>query len=201
MISDSLRALAEVAAILDRQAVPFAVGGSIASGAWGEPRSTHDVDVLIRLEPGQIGPLVLELSKTFYVDEDSVRDAVRRCHAFNIIHLTYFQKVDVFVAGPGALDAAQLERAIPRELGPDPELRFPVTAPEVIVLRKLSWFDKGDRVSERQWRDVLAVLRVQRQRLDRGFMLSLARDSGLEPLLRLACDEAWGRDDLPSTRA
>ena len=51
-----------------------------------------------------------------------------------------------------------LARPVALRLSADAERPFPVTAPEIVVVRKLDWFRKGGRASDRQWRDVLAVL-------------------------------------------
>jgi len=192
MSSEPLAALEEVAAVLDRLSIPFVVGGSLASGAWGEPRSTHDVDILARLDPESIRPLVDALAGRFYVDESAVADAVRSAAAFNLIHLETFQKVDVFVAGGGALDQAQLARATVRPLSPSSRRSYPLTAPEILVLRKLDWYRRGNEASDRQWRDVLAVMRVQRGRLDLDTMEELAAGEGLDDLLRRALADAYG---------
>lgn len=192
MPTDAVLVLDQLATLLEGLAVPFVVGGSLASGSWGEPRSTHDVDVLIRLESDRIEPLVAALKPSFYVDIESVRDALREARAFNVIHMGRYQKIDLFVAGPSALDVAQLESPVPRRLAPDFERAFPVTAPELIVLRKLDWYRKGDMVSERQWRDVLAVLRVQAGRLNAELMNGLASQVGLTELLGRARAEATG---------
>jgi hypothetical protein len=190
--SDAVLVLDELANLLEGLRIPFVVGGSLASGSWGEPRSTHDVDVLIRLDGDRVELLVSELRPSFYVDLESVRDAVREARAFNVIHLGRYQKIDLFVAGPDALDVAQLESPIHKQIAPDLVRRFPVTAPELIVLRKLDGYCKGGMASERQWRDVLAVLRVQSGRLDAQLMDRLAGRSGLTKLLVSARRAAYG---------
>ena len=192
MTSEPLAALDELAEVLDRLRIPFVVGGSLASGAWGEPRSTHDVDILVQLGPESISPLVDALAGRFYVDEGAVADAVSGAAAFNVIHLKQFQKIDVFVAGFGPLDQAQLARPALRPLSPGSPRSYPVTAPEIVVLRKLDWYRRGGEVSDRQWRDVLAVLRVQRGRLDLGAMEELAAAERLQDLLRRALADAYG---------
>ncbi len=190
MPSEALLVLSETATILERLGLPYVVGGSLASGSWGEPRSTHDIDLLVRLDHEGVPGLARALREGFYVDEGSMHAAVSQARSFNAIHLRYYQKVDLFVAGSSALDLAQLERAVLRRLAPDHEVLFPVTSAEVIVLRKLDWFRKGDMASDRQWRDVLAVLRVQGELLDRTSMRRLAAELGLGLLLERAFQES-----------
>ncbi|MCP3920119.1 MAG: hypothetical protein GY711_31725 [bacterium] len=191
MATERPSALDELADVLEALSVDYVVGGSLASGAWGEPRSTHDVDILVRLDQGQATELVAAMQERFYIDGESVREAISGARAFNVIHLTLFEKIDVFVAGSGPLDTAQLDRAVLRPLAIESERHHPVTSAEVVVLRKLDWYRRGDEASERQWRDVLAVLRVQGERLDRPVMEELARACGLEDLLARAIQEAW----------
>ncbi len=190
MPSEALVVLGETATILDRLGLPYVVGGSLASGSWGEPRATHDIDLLVRLNHEQVPGLARALRESFYVDEGSMHAAVSEARSFNAIHLRFHQKVDLFVAGRNVLDIAQLERAVRRRLAADHEALFPVTSAEVIVLRKLDWFRRGEMASDRQWRDVLAVLRVQGERLDRAWMRRLAAELGLDSLLERAFQES-----------
>ena len=192
MAHDVLAALSELSDVLEGLGLEYVIGGSHASGAWGEPRMTNDVDLLIELPAARVEELFDALKEHFYVDESEMRGAVREARSFNAIHLKRYDKLDLFVAGDSTLDRAQLDNPPRVRLTADHTRSFPVTAPEVVVLRKLDWFQRGDRVSDRQWRDVLAVLRVQRERLDLGRMWELAAASGLEALLAEAFDAAWG---------
>lgn len=67
---------------------------------------------------------------------------------------------------------------------------FPITSAELIVVRKLDWFRRGGEVSDRQWRDVLAILRVQGDRLRNEEIEGLAAEAGLTDLWRRARSEA-----------
>jgi hypothetical protein len=192
MLRPMLGALRRFLEILDSLDVPYAIGGSFASSHLSVPRATNDVDVLVELEAGQVEPLRRALAPEFYVDEASIRDALAQARSFNVIHLSGVHKIDVFVAGDDRLDREQLERRVRLELA---EIGRPVwmTSGEVIVLRKLDWYRRGDGTSERQWRDVLAVLRTQGVRLDRTYMDGVARALGLDSLLR----RAWSASGEP----
>ncbi len=186
MTPQPLAALEQLVHALERLGVAYAVGGSVAAGAWGEPRATNDVDLLAALGEEHVKPLAAALSGGFYVDEDLVRQAVASHTAFNVIHLASYLKIDVFVEGEDVLDVEQLERSVERPLAPGSSREYRVTSPEVIVVRKLDWYRLGGESSERQWRDVLAILRLRSDSLDQGLLASLASAKGLGDLLERA---------------
>lgn len=181
------RSLLLFLAALDRHSVPYAIGGSVASGLHGDPRATHDADVLVDLTRERAAALVRDLRPAFYVDEEGLRAALKEKGSFNVIHVEAARKIDVFVAGDGGLDREQLERAVlVRMETSEGAVEIRVTSAEMMVLRKLDWFRRGGGESDRQWRDVLAILRVQRGRLDQEWLESEAAANGLTDLLRKA---------------
>ena len=66
----------------------------------------------------------------------------------------------------------------------------PMPRAEDVVLLKLEWFRSGGEVSERQWGDVLGVLKVAGGSLDRGYLAHWAADLGLRDVLERALAEA-----------
>ena len=189
-ITDPLEALFEVIDVLEELGVAYAVGGSVASSVFGEPRATADADVLIELSEENLPRLLAALGDKFYVPEDAARSAVRRGSSFNIIHSNTTYKVDVFIAGTGSLDRDQLARRTDVVIAREPERRAWLTAPENIVLRKLDWYRQGGGTSDRQWRDVLGVLKVQAGRLDTDYLRGAAQSARLTELLERALRES-----------
>lgn len=189
--SDIIAALTPVVEVLDELRVRYHVGGSVASSALGVARATLDVDVVADLSPGHAGRLVSELSESYYIDEQAVRDAIERRASFNLIHLATMVKVDVFVLKERDYDieAFSRMRADRLEAG-DGAREFFLASAEDTILNKLEWFEMGGRVADRQWRDVLGVLKVQEGSLDLDYMRRWARTIGVHELLEKALEEA-----------
>jgi hypothetical protein len=187
--AEALQVLELFADACDRLSIPYVVGGSLASGVHGEPRATHASDVLVDPRSGSIAALVEALRPQFYVDEEGARIALTRAGSFNVIHLRWHLKIDVFVAG-SSLDYEQLRKRELAQLAPDLPRRFYVTSAEVILVRKLVWYRMGREVSDRQWRDVLAILKSSGARLEREYMRASAAREGVLDLFDRAASEA-----------
>ena len=122
-----------------------------------------------------------------YVDGGMIREALRERSSFNLIHQDSMLKVDVFVLKDRPYDRQALACRISDRLEDTPEAReLFVATPEDVVLAKLERFGRGDRRSERQWNDVLGVLRVQGKAIDLEYLERWAADLGVANLLERA---------------
>lgn len=192
---DLLAAVLPVLDALDRLGVPHHIGGSVASSAQGIARATLDVDLVADLRLEHAAPLARMLEERYYVDEDMIRDAIARRGCFNVIHLETVLKVDVFVLKTRAYDRQAFERRQLDSLDEAPDARqVYLCRPEDTILNKLEWFRSGGNVSQRQWRDVVGVLRVQRGHLDEAYLDRWADELGLAELLERAQAEALELD-------
>jgi hypothetical protein len=188
---DLLAAMTPVVEALEDLRVTFLIGGSVASSVYGIARATLDADLMADLRSQHVRPLVERLQATYYIDEGAVRDAVRNRASFNVIHLPTMIKVDVFVSKAQPFDRAELRRIRLDTLEDTENARtFPVASPEDMVLRKLEWYRVGGEVSDRQWTDVLGILKVQATALDMVYLRQWAGRLGLSDLLGRAVEEA-----------
>ena len=187
---DPIAVAVSVARVLDSLGIVHTIGGSIASSIAGEPRSTVDIDIVAALRESDVAALLSALSADFYVNDAALRRAVRERSSANLIHQATQLKVDIFVAGGTPLDEQQLRRRQAVEIAPGRTLH--VHPPEDILLQKLHWYRKGGETSERQWRDILGIIRVQAQRLDRDYLGVNAPVLDVADLLARALGEAEG---------
>lgn len=185
---DPLAVAWTVSKALDAIGAVHTIGGSLAASFAGEPRSTIDIDIVASLDEFHASQLVAALSDAFYIDESSLRRAIRERTSTNLIHEATQLKVDLFVAGGTPLDAQQLARRQAVDVGHGRTLY--VHPPEDILLQKLRWYAMGGRSSDRQWRDIQGIIRVQGERLDRAYLRENAPAFAVAELLSDAFDEA-----------
>jgi hypothetical protein len=184
-VTPPAEAFAILRAALEQSGIRYAVTGSWASVAFGEPRFTKDVDIVADFTPQNVERFISSLPKTFYVDLDEARKSIRLGRSFNVIYMPEAFKFDFFPAEASPLGIQELDRAIflTSELS---ELPTPFVTPEDILLAKLHWFQSGGGVSEMQWRDIQGILRASGERLDRTYLEQNATKLGLLPLLERA---------------
>ena len=172
--------------------IPYLVGGSLASALHGSARSTLDADVVVDLKTEQVQPLVKLLGKDFYIDGAMILDAIRYQNSFNVLHLATMFKVDVFISKHRRFDKMQFLRRQLQVIANEPERKVYVTSAEDIILAKLEWYRLGGEISDRQWRDILGVLKVQVGRLDLEYLSEWAAELKVTDLLQRALKESEG---------
>ncbi len=178
-----------VTELLDELGVLYVLGGSLASTAYGQTRTTVDADVVADLRSDQVRPFVQALQAQFYVDEGAAADAIQRKGSFNLLHLDTMFKVDIFIPKDRLFDQQQLARRRARTIYDNPVQKIWFVSPEDIILAKLEWFRLGGEVSERQWRDVLGVIRSQSDQLDHAYLRQWATILNVADLLEVALQD------------
>jgi hypothetical protein len=162
----------------------------MASSLHGIYRATADADFVADVQPRHAEPLASLLRPAFYADERAIRVATETKGSFNVIHLDTMLKVDIFTMKQGPFERSQMSRRVAGQTASEPRTSFFIASPEDTVLAKLDWYRLGGGVSDRQWNDVLGVLKVQGPALDRAYLVEWAKNLGLSELLRRAMDDA-----------
>jgi len=147
--------LRRVIQVLEEMATDYMMTGSIASSLQGEPRSTHDIDIVIPIQESSAQKLVEAFPRPdYYLNKESILDAIRLCGSFNLIDLRSGDKADFWVLTDEPFDRSRFSRRYTEEfMG----LRLRVSAPEDTILAKLRWA-KLPGGSEKQFTDALRVL-------------------------------------------
>lgn len=174
--------------VLDNLGIAYFIGGSFASSLYGMMRTTNDADVVAGLTQEHVLAFLEALASEFYVEERSIRRAVESGRHFNLIHGETQFKVDVFTPRPKAFVSSELERREQHQFGSNHTAYF--ASAEDTVLAKLEWYRLGNEVSDRQWRDITEVLKVQRGRLDLEYLKHWAEALSVSDLLDEALEEA-----------
>jgi hypothetical protein len=167
----------------ERAEIRYAVGGSWASTAFGEPRFTNDVDIVAEVSEANLHGFLRNLPDTFYVDEEEVLHAMRDGRALNLIHIPTTLKFDLFPAAAFPLGAEELDRAVSLEDTGLSKGAVRFVTPEDILLAKLYWYKSRGDMSEVQWRDIKGVLRGSGGILDRRYLEQSAAKLGVSELL------------------
>ena len=188
---DILLAIKPVTQAFDQLSIPYYIGGSIASSVYGVARATMDVDIIADLALTQVSSLVKLLQDQYYIDERMINNAVTSVSSFNLIHLETMMKVDVFVQKKDAYHRSAIARKVTdRLVEDDPDSVVYLSSPEDVILSKLCWHEAGNRASERQWLDVLGVIKIQSDSLDKEYLVNWSSTLGVCDLLKQAFAES-----------
>lgn len=181
---DILTALKPFVKILDKLSIPYYIGGSIASSIYGVPRATIDIDIVAEIHLNHISLLKKNLEKDYYINEDMIKEAIKCGSSFNLIHIETAIKIDVFIRKEDPYQENVIKRKKKDTLVEDDlSTEFYFSSPEDIILNKLQWYVMGGRVSERQWLDVIAVIKVQGDLLDKNYLTNWSQKLGIHELL------------------
>jgi len=164
---------------LNSEGIRYLVSGSVASMLYGEPRVTHDVDLVVFLRLEQISRLPqIYPSPEFYVPPPEViaDELAREQHGqFNIIHTGSGMKADFFTANQDELHAWAFRNIRQYSIGGQ---TIRLAPPEYVIIRKLEYFREGG--SEKHLRDIRGMLAVSGDLLDRAVLGGWINRRGLK---------------------
>jgi hypothetical protein len=171
--------LRRVVDVLQRAGVRYMLTGSLVSSLQGEPRATHDIDLIVQIDIVSVGPLLLAFPPPdYYLDEMAVREAIARRDMFNLLEITSGDKVDFWMLTNDPFDIERFgRRFVQRVAGAD----LYVSRPEDTILQKLRWAEMSGG-SEKQSRDALRVFEVQHDAVDIPYIDRWAAALGIEHL-------------------
>jgi hypothetical protein len=159
--------LKQVVEVLDRAGVPYMVTGSVVSSLQGEPRATHDIDIVVALPTSAVGELLKAFPPpAYYLDETSILGAIKARSVFNLLQIDEGEIVDFWLLTEEPFDQSRFNRRCVQEVM---GLQLSVSRPEDTILAKLRWAKLAGG-SEKQMKDALRVFEVQAENLDLGYL-------------------------------
>jgi len=168
-ITDFLKLMLES---LEAAGVEYLIGGAIAEWAWGEPRATQDLDIVINLPIKSVVRFSEELKKRdMLVPADIILDALVEDRAdipLNAIHMYSGLKADLYLMRDGdALRQSAFQRRVLVDYGP-PIGKVYVHSAEDLILYKLLYL--GLSGQPKHARDIAAILRAKKNQIDFGYI-------------------------------
>lgn len=190
MQNEPIEVTLKVTNVFENLSVPYLIAGSLASTLYGMVRTTQDSDIVAEMQLEHLQPFALALQDEFYIDEEMIFDSIQHNSSFNIIHRETMFKVDVFIPRPRPFLQSQLTRAQRQTFALETEMSAKFASAEDTILSKLEWYRMGGEVSDRQWRDILGVLKTGAGELDLGYLQKWAAELKVTNLLERALKES-----------
>lgn len=172
--------LKEVASKLDKLDIPYAITGGIGSSFYGQPRTTHDFDIVVNLLTGKnkTKQIFNSFIKDYYVSEEAIIDSVVHRTMFNIIHHNTGIKIDCWILKDDAYNMESFARR-KKETFAGKQIYF--LTPEDLILSKLLWYKVSE--SERQLKDVRGILEIRKDELDLKYLKKWAIKLKIDAIL------------------
>lgn len=190
MQNEPVEVTLKVTEVFEKFGVSYLIGGSLASILYGMVRTTQDSDIVAEMRAEHLQPFVAALQDEFYVDGEMIAESIQRHSSFNIIHRETMFKVDVFIPRSRPFLQSQFARAQKQTFTFETEVSAKFASPEDTILSKLEWYRLGGEVSDRQWRDVLGVMKTRAGELDLDYLWKWAGELKIGDLLERALQEA-----------
>ena len=176
--------------IFETLGIPYYITGGVAASIYGDPRTTRDLDLVIEFIRDNIYQLVEALETAgFYCPPGAVEDIQEgRGRVLSVTHMTLVLNADIVLNSNTEFDRSKMTRRRLEALDSAGVEQFWIASPEDVVLAKLLWRKQSQ--SQKQWTDVLGILKVQAENLERGYLTEWAEQLGLVDDLNLAFIEA-----------
>jgi hypothetical protein len=164
---------------LNQNGFEYMVTGSAASIIYGQPRMTHDIDLVLALDVQDAKKLTLIYPESdFYcppvevIRQETARET--RGH-FNIIHHKSGFKADIYPVGNDKMHCWAMSNR--KKIMLD-SLEVWLSPIEYVIIRKLEYYREGG--SGKHLKDIKGMLESSEDQIDKPFLDAKLKEFGLE---------------------
>jgi len=174
---------------LEQLGIRYFITGSQATIAYGEPRFTNDIDVVIDLNLANCEQFCAGFpDNEYYLSKPAAREAILQRGMFNIIHPSSGLKIDVIIPDSTSFDEQRLQRGVRLPLATGGTGVF--SSAEDIVVKKMEWHKMGG--GERHLRDIAGILKIRGAAVDRDYITDHARQLGVQDIWQAIVEQIEG---------
>lgn len=172
---------------LEKVNIPYMLTGSLVSSFQGNPRSTHDIDIIISLEMSDIPKIIKAFDpERFYINKDSIKEAINNNSQFNVLDINEGDKIDFWILTDSNFDKSRFLRRQEVELF---GFKAFISSPEDTIIQKLLWSELSGG-SVKQYEDALGIYELQSGDLDTEYMDNWSKELKIEALYKKMVAEA-----------
>lgn len=164
--------------VLEKFQIPYMIGGSVAAIVYGKARLTLDMDVVVDMNENQAKQFIAAFGQEYYVDLESILEAIKIRGHFNIIQSEKGVKVDFYLLKDDAFDRQEFSRRHKEAFDEKREAIF--ASAEDIILKKLEWYKMGE--SQKHLDDIRGILRISGTKLDLQYIDKWALKIGVQDI-------------------
>ncbi|MBE9077166.1 hypothetical protein IQ241_07630 [Romeria aff. gracilis LEGE 07310] len=201
-VQNSIELAAHLHNVFEMANLDYFITGGVAAIAYGDPRTTRDLDIVLRVTSAAIPTLQATLEQAGFYVAGSNDAAAGRMNSLQITHLETISRADLILSNDSAYAQEQFMRR--RRYAFPNQTEVFLSSPEDVIISKLRWGRSSE--SEKQQRDVLAIFKVQQDALDYSYLFRWGAEFGLSEKLeqlttaagvRSVADRQWASTLYP----
>lgn len=180
--NDQAELLKLISSFLKQNKIPYMITGAWSAIYYGRPRASHDVDFVLELTTHDFKKAFRAFKKlphTFFVQTESIKEAIDQKSMFNVIHLPTTLKFDFWILTNEEFDKTRFAR---RKKVNILDQLMEMASAEDTILQKLKWFVMGK--IEKHFVDAAFVYQIQKGKLDNDYLAKWCKRLKLDKYLR-----------------
>ena len=123
----------------EKQNISYMLSGSVAMSLYTQPRFTRDYDFVVNLKSEHISELLKNFKEGYYIDDESVKEAIRRKGMFNIIDHKSGYKADFVILNDEPFRLTEFGRKNKMKFL---DMIISVVSPEDLLISKIIWIQE-----------------------------------------------------------